>query len=246
MLIVFDIFMIKIRPLIKKLFRTEDKTVSKEVHNNIIKNTANNIIKNTAKKILSPHGLRQKGYSRTFIYDNNWWIVIVEFQPSGWGRGTYLNVGCMWLLDERDHFAYNYGYRRADFVEFENENQFTQECIRLANIALNKVNEAKKTFPNIKQIYKHVIKDIDDNDIWGTYYAAVLSGLMGDKKTALKWFNIIESYKAQRDWEIAVKKVSKKLESKLSNPKLFRNSIINIVKTTRKLLKLERRKIILE
>jgi hypothetical protein len=39
----------------------------------------------------------RKGRSRVWFDDQGWWIGVVEFQPSSWSRGTYLNVGVSWL-----------------------------------------------------------------------------------------------------------------------------------------------------
>ena len=53
----------------------------------------NRIIARAAKRRLEPLGCLQKGRSRTWIDDHGWWIGVVEFQPSGWSKGSYLNVG---------------------------------------------------------------------------------------------------------------------------------------------------------
>ena len=61
------------------------------------------IIARVAKETLAPLGLFQKGSSRTWTDDHGWWIVVIEFQPSGFGKGSYLNVGAMWLWHEKDN-----------------------------------------------------------------------------------------------------------------------------------------------
>lgn len=43
----------------------------------------------TAREYLRPLGLVQKGRSRTWLDDHGWFVTGVEFQPSGWSKGTY-------------------------------------------------------------------------------------------------------------------------------------------------------------
>ncbi len=37
-----------------------------------------------ARSILRPLGCVQKGRSRTWLDDQDWWVGVVEFQPSAW------------------------------------------------------------------------------------------------------------------------------------------------------------------
>lgn len=57
----------------------------------------NRLLRDIAASHLEPLGLKQRGRTRTWISDEQFWIGVVEFQPSQWGRGSYLNVGPMWL-----------------------------------------------------------------------------------------------------------------------------------------------------
>ena len=51
------------------------------------------IITQAAREILRPKGLVQIGRSRLWTDDHGWWLINVEFQPSGVSKGSYLNVG---------------------------------------------------------------------------------------------------------------------------------------------------------
>lgn len=81
------------------------------------------IIAGAAKTALEPLGCKRKGQSRIWYSDQRFWVISVEFQPSGWSKGSYLNVGIKWLwhhgrgLDLSD--------RPVDFVPFESADQFT-------------------------------------------------------------------------------------------------------------------------
>lgn len=55
------------------------------------------IIAEAAKAALRSLGFQRKGRSRTWLADHGWWLTIVEFQPSAWSKGSYLNVAAHWL-----------------------------------------------------------------------------------------------------------------------------------------------------
>jgi hypothetical protein len=65
----------------------------------------NTVIAEVAKQVLAPLGVKRKGRSRTWLDDHGWWLGIVEFQPSSWGAGSYLNVGPEFLWQPIDRLA---------------------------------------------------------------------------------------------------------------------------------------------
>jgi hypothetical protein len=50
------------------------------------------IIAAAARRALAPVGFWRKGRSRVWLSDHGFWLTVVEFQPSGFGKGSYLNV----------------------------------------------------------------------------------------------------------------------------------------------------------
>jgi hypothetical protein len=68
-------------------------------------NAASTIIAAAARRTLSPLGVARRGRSRLWIDDHGWWLINVEFQPSGWAKGCYLNVGHQHLWVERDNLS---------------------------------------------------------------------------------------------------------------------------------------------
>src|ERR1051325_6569931 len=82
------------------------------------------LIARSARSILRPMGLTQKGRSRTWLDDHGWWLCVVEFQPSSWAGGSYLNVGCCLLWQVKDSLSFDEGYRVENFAEFKDEAQF--------------------------------------------------------------------------------------------------------------------------
>lgn len=111
----------------------EDKTLHSKVINQI------------CKEVLVSIGLFQKGTSRIYLDDNDYFFTVVEFQPSSWEKGTYLNIGLtfLWEHDQPDTLTFEFSRqvagRYGEFVRFENEMQFRNEVTNLAQIAKEEV-----------------------------------------------------------------------------------------------------------
>ncbi|TKZ35963.1 hypothetical protein [Brachyspira catarrhinii] len=109
------------------------------------KNIHSKIIKQVCKEILIPLGVFQKGTSRLYLDDNDYFFTVVEFQPSNWDRGTYLNIGLTFLWDYNQsdvlyfEFSRQPASRYGKFVEYKNEIQFKKEIINLVNIAKEEI-----------------------------------------------------------------------------------------------------------
>lgn len=88
-----------------------------------------------------PLGVFQKGTSRMYLDDNDYFFTVVEFQPSNWNKGTYLNIGLSFLWGDKQpdvlYFAFSRqpAARYGKFVEYKDEAQFRNEILNLANMA---------------------------------------------------------------------------------------------------------------
>jgi hypothetical protein len=116
------------------------------------------IIAQAAKDTLSPLGVFQKGRSRTWIDDRGWWIVVIEFQPSSWSRGSYLNVGAMWLWHAKDYLSFDVGSRIASFVKYSDERQFTPEAVKLAALAREETLKLRRQFASVSEAARYLPK----------------------------------------------------------------------------------------
>lgn len=111
------------------------------------------IITKAAKSILQPMGLFQKGKSRVWIDDNDWFFTVVEFQPSGFTKGSHLNVAVDFLWHKTDHLAYHFHYgdspRANNFVSYSgNDDAYYDDMLAFADEAAKLVDEYRK----LKQI----------------------------------------------------------------------------------------------
>ncbi len=110
----------------------------------IDKNIHSKIIKQICKEVLIPIGVFQKGNSRVYLDDNGYFFTVIEFQPSAWDRGTYLNISIHFLWDGTDevlgfHMYKGLSERQKRFIKFENEEQFKLEVTKLVDFVKDEV-----------------------------------------------------------------------------------------------------------
>ena len=62
----------------------------------------NKIIKTTVKEFLEPENLFQIGSSRSWVDDNGYYFIIVEFATNGYSKGASLNAGVSFLWESTE------------------------------------------------------------------------------------------------------------------------------------------------
>ena len=106
-------------------------------------------------------------------------MVVVEFQPSDWSKGSYLNVGCMWLWNIKQHISFDVGYRVNGFSRYEDdEEQFGQAAEKLAAGALEKVGEYRRIFRSIHDVSNYYVENAPKG-FWPCFDAAIAHSLAG-------------------------------------------------------------------
>jgi hypothetical protein len=197
----------------------------------------NKLITASAKSVLVPLGCTQKGRSRIWIDDHDWWVAVIEFQPSSWAKGSYLNVGACWLWNEKDHFSFDYGYRVNPFEKYENDDQFSAIAERLANSAKEALLELRHLFPTINQASTHLLDKQTENS-WSNFHSAIASTLAGNLENAQSQFNILLRPEPKSPWEFKLKERAIELQALSKDSSSFRSEIISTIARTRTLLKL--------
>jgi hypothetical protein len=196
------------------------------------------IIAQAAKETLSPLGVFQKGRSRTWIDDRGWWIVVIEFQPPSWSRGSYLNVGAMWLWHEKDYFSFDVGSRVARFLRYLDERQFTPEAMKLAFLAREETLKLRRQFASLSDAARYLKKAGKDRNPWAELAAAIALGYVGKPSQSRSFFEGIERRKTDYAWEEQLRATARTLAQTLDEPMAFRRKVKETIWRTRKLLKL--------
>lgn len=200
------------------------------------------IIAQLAKEKLAPLGIFQKGRSRTWIDDRGWWIVVIEFQPSSWTKGTYLNVGAMWLWNEKDYFSFDIGHRIAAFVEYLDEKQFTHEATKLASAAQPETLRLRGEFASISHAARYLPDQAKQTgSLWVELGAAIALGYIGDTVKARAFFASIESKKPTHEWEARLRETARGFAEALDAQADFQHMVEETIWRARKLLKLPER-----
>jgi len=194
------------------------------------KNIHSKIIKEVCKEILIPLGVFQKGTSRLYIDDNGYYFTVIEFQPSSFELGTYLNIGItfLWNNDERDILSFGFSRQTAgrygNFIKYEDEKQFRDKIIQLVNIAKEEI------------LFYRKLKDIKFAKDWMIKYASIYPekkyARFGDSLTNICLLNddlelakfYYENYHKER-----------KTENLINYDKLNKDYIISNIKKTRKM-----------
>jgi hypothetical protein len=207
------------------------------------------LINAAARETLRPLGLVQAGRSRTWLDDQGWWLGIVEFQPSVWTRGSYLNVGVNWLWNVKDWLSFDFGYRvdepgkEQTFFEYESDDQFAPLARQLAMVAAERITHYRRLFPTLAAAATR-LKGADDLE--RSLDAGVALGLVGEPDTAaamldrfITWFESGEEAEWRSDDDAPLYDRARLLRDLASDTQAFRERIRADVRETRTLLKLE-------
>jgi hypothetical protein len=195
------------------------------------------LLLSAARDVLVPLGLVRLGRSRLWVDDRGWWAVVVEFQPSGFAKGSFLNVGAMWLWYAKDSWSFDVGHRVEPFTEFESVEQFKPVAEQLAGQAARKVREYREAFSSIHEVAKYLAGEASKS-VWGGYNAAISAGLAGDLAKATRFFAGLADYPATHEWENEAQGRAAVLAKHLPNLAAFRAAVTRIVDHSRELHKL--------
>jgi hypothetical protein len=196
------------------------------------------LLNEAARDVLKPLGLFQKGRSRIWLDDRCWWLGVVEFQPSGWTQGSYLNVGCMWLWNVQDHISFDEGFRVSPFSRFNDEKQFRSAAEQLAQHAAQEVNRYRNLFPDLAAVANYFHRHPPDG-FWPSFNGAVVCALAGQQDHAQRFFrSVVEPENDAPNWVLAAQEDAEQLRLLVPSTERFRKRIEERILQTREHLKL--------
>jgi hypothetical protein len=193
----------------------------------------------------------RRGRSRTWLDERGWWLGIVEFQPSSWTRGSYLNVGVNWLWNVKDWLSFDCGYRvdapgkGEIFFEYDSDEQFAPLARELAKVAAERVTHYRQLFPTLDAAAT-TLKGARADNLERSVDAGVALGLVGEANAAaamfdryISWFESGEEAEWRSDDDEPVYERALTLRALAPDTSAFRDQIRADVRETRTLLKLD-------
>jgi hypothetical protein len=173
---------------------------------------ANSMLRRAARDTLRPLGMIQKGRSRTWLDDHGWWLILVEFQPSGFGKGSYLNVGISWLWKPgtvAGVLTYDLGHRVAGFRDYQSPEQWEEVSAILADRAREQVLHYRERVPNLVAAADetHVAAQANERGWsgWLFWNAGLANGLVGNVERAGMYLGLVASSSDDQDWWLPVR-----------------------------------------
>ena len=153
----------------------------------------NKLIAEIAAPLLRPLGFQRQGRSRLWFADRCWWLAVIDFSPSGWSRGSYLNVAAKWLWRGDAVWSFDFSLTRCtrpqQFVSFENESQFRTDFHAMAQTAAADARDLFDAFPDIRAAANRLRPFAETPGLpWDLYHAAVAAFLVGRSKEAKRYF----------------------------------------------------------
>lgn len=143
---------------------------------------AGRVIATAARQALGPLGLVRKGRSRLWIDDHGWWLINVEFQPSGYSTGCYLNVGEQHLWVARDRLCLENFERPlggSSVIAFTgDERAFTAAMQSVVDAAVDAVTRRREKHADGVEALRRLARGDDDLN------AGIASAVLGDQDTA--------------------------------------------------------------
>lgn len=183
-------------------------------------------------------GLSQKGRSRVWLDDHVWWVGVVEFQPSGFSKGSYLNVGCVWLWHVQPHIAFGQSTRIGRVHSFQSEEQFRPVAEDLAQKAAQEIFRLRNLFLTIAAVRDYFERTTDGAGLWQWFDAAVACALSGRPEHARELFKKVVSVKEDRDWVKEAQSDARQLSALIFRPEQFHETIVERIRKSRELQKL--------
>lgn len=169
------------------------------------------ITTSAARESLNPLGLVQRGRSRLWIDDREWWLGVVEFTPSR-TAGSGLHVGAMWLWHDVDHLAFHVDAVRVSHEPFRTEDQFTPLALELSRQAAANVTALREKFPALPDVAQYLTsRPLRWGFFWDGFDAGVAAALVGDPDAARDQFERVLREDPLAPWMVEAQEKAREL-----------------------------------
>ena len=171
--------------------------------------------------------------------DHGWWLTVVEFQPSGWSKASYLNVAAHWLWGQMGcvSFDFPFGGRLAEHAEYESDQQFAPAAARLAESAAREAQRLLQIVTSLEAASDVLLREARTiHPGWISYDAGVASGLVGRSTDAADMFASILATPAAP--ASLLHSAAERMARIASEPQALRREVASLIARQRQALKL--------
>jgi hypothetical protein len=197
------------------------------------------------RRYLADLGLRRRKSSpRLWWLDRGWWLINVEFQPSSWSVGSYLNVGLQHLWDVRDSRVFEWSQRvpigaHGQFVDLVGDEAVVRNAAAAVGVAARQ--SVQSWLARLPDDGTHLRALVDRGGRgWDGFNAAVAAQLLGDSEHARAVFHTVGSdVDRSIPWQRELADDCHRLATLTASAAQFRTLIEDRTRATRTLLKLE-------
>jgi hypothetical protein len=193
-----------------------------------------------AKAVLAPLGCIRKGRSRTWLDDHGWWAGLVEFQPSGWSRGSYLNVAVCYLWKPtypEPSLSFDAVLDPRPWREVKEGESFAGAAAELASIARDSLIKLREDNRSVAVAAKWLQNMKIEGRVWQDYHLGIAYGLSGQIAAAQRHLRLAVESLPNSEWPLFRDECSRYL-TLVEKGSDFRSAILERIRSTRATLKL--------
>jgi len=194
-----------------------------------------------AKSILAPIGCKRKGHSRMWMDDHGWWVGIVEFQPSGWSKGSYLNVSASYLWKPafaESTWSFDALIGPRPWHPAIKGESYVEQATALASLARDSLKNLRDHHRSTDLAGSWLQSQWNERNPWHSYHLGIAFGLAGQVKTGQRYFRLAIDPSSRDECAAALSRESEAYAALIEDQRAFKDAILGRIQATRNALKL--------
>lgn len=202
------------------------------------------IINKISKETLGSLGVKRKGQSRIWLDDNGWWVTVIEFQPSTWSKGTYLNIAINFQQYPNEHCSFDIFNREAGFVEYISDEEFEPKILELAELAKSRVLEIREKLSSPEKLKVFALDYFREiSSLRSHFHQGMACIVTGDKHNGILYLKKMLENSEAAGWANEQKIFARNLVDLIQSGGNYHLFINNVIDESRNLKKMEKTEI---
>jgi hypothetical protein len=193
-----------------------------------------------AKSVLEPVGCMRKGRSRTWLADHGWWVAVVEFQPSAWAKGSYLNVGASYLwkpVIAQSSLSFDAVIGPRPWYDAMACEPFMPKAMELASIARDSLTGLREHQRTIALAAEWLQREWIERSPWRNYHLGVALGLSGKVDCAQRHFRLVVDPPSGYEWVKVLARECEAYAALVEDRSAFKFAVLERIRAMRGALK---------